>query len=85
MTRTRHATDWREAEELRESYVADGYTVRTETDAEVLLQRHDWGSLLAHLVVFVLTVWWTLGLGNLAYAAYRRMVSQEAVRVVIDG
>ena len=29
-----------------------------------------YGSLKNHVIIAVLTVWWTMGLGNLAYAAY---------------
>lgn len=35
-----------------------------------VLRRRTIGSILTHAVVAVLTIWWTFGLGNVAYAIY---------------
>jgi len=43
----------------------------------------DWGSALGHIVVALLTLWWTLGIGNVAYAAYKRYTADE-VTIKVD-
>ena len=68
--------------------VSRGWRIREETPDRVTLFKPDYGSLLGHGVVFVLTFWWTMGLGNLAYAAWnyvedseRRIVWKRAAQV----
>jgi hypothetical protein len=36
-----------------------------------------------HIVVALLTLWWTLGIGNVAYAAYKRYTADE-VTIKVD-
>lgn len=49
----------------------EGWRVDERQGDRVVMTRHDWGSLGGHFLVALLTVWWTLGLGNLCYACYR--------------
>ncbi len=39
-----------------------------------------WGSLFGHTVAFILTAWWTLGLGNLAYALWTHFRATRSER-----
>ena len=76
------------AREEIDDLVSRGWRIREETPDRVELFKPDYGSLLGHVVVFVLTFRWTLGLGNLAYAAWhyvegsnRQIVWNEDVSV----
>lgn len=66
--RIRHTTSLREAEQARDEYVTLGYKVESEGQDTVLVKKSTWGSTAGHLGVALLTIWWTFGLGNLAYA-----------------
>lgn len=56
-----------EVDELRE----EGWTVTDWTEREITLRKRSVGSLKMHFLVAVLTVWWTVGIGNVVYAVYR--------------
>lgn len=66
--RIRHTQSQREFEQIRDEYITQGYKVESEGESGTLVKKSTWGSVAGHLGVALLTVWWTLGLGNLAYA-----------------
>ncbi len=43
------------------------------------MKKPNYGSLVAHTILFLGTVWWTLGFGNLAYLGYKYVKSPEKV------
>lgn len=49
----------------------EGWKVKTDGDEKVVMMKPNYGSLGGHLLIALLTVWWTLGVGNAAYAAYK--------------
>lgn len=49
----------------------EGWKVDQQEGDRVVMTKHDWGSLGGHFIIALATVWWTLGLGKLAYAMYR--------------
>lgn len=66
--RIKHAQTQREAEAYRDEFITQGYKIKSEGDATLIVKRETWGSLVGHLLVALLTIWWTLGIGNLVYA-----------------
>lgn len=48
----------------------EGWKVKEDGDERVVMHKPNYGSFGGHVLVAVLTVWWTVGLGNAAYAAY---------------
>lgn len=48
----------------------EGWKVQSEQGDRVIMVKRKYGSLGAHLLIALLTIWWTLGLGNVLYAAY---------------
>lgn len=48
----------------------EGWTVESEGNDRAVMVKRGYGSLGGHVLVALLTVWWTAGLGNAAYAAY---------------
>jgi hypothetical protein len=73
----------REIEDLR----VEGWQLKEEQgENKAIMVRRKYGSLGAHVLVGLLTVWWTLGIGNALYAAYKYFGDSEkkVVRVNED-
>lgn len=47
-------------------YMANGWDLKEETPQYFLLTRNE-ASTGGHILILILTVWWTLGIGNLIY------------------
>lgn len=54
----------------------EGWTLSQEQTERAVLVRRKYGSLSAHVLIFLLT-FWTFGLGNLIYMAYKYFVDYE--------
>lgn len=52
-------------------YLANDWDLEEETPEFFLLKRNQ-ATMGGHFVVFLLTVWWTLGIGNVAYYFMKR-------------
>ncbi|MDR2854837.1 MAG: TerB N-terminal domain-containing protein [Methanomicrobiales archaeon] len=49
--------------------INEGWSLKTKEDHVATLEKPGgWGSLLWHIVILVLTVWWTVFIGNIVYA-----------------
>lgn len=57
--------------------VESGWRIEEETRDRVTLVRRDFGDPGVHLVIAVLTLWWTMGLGNALYAAYKYFTGSQ--------
>jgi hypothetical protein len=82
--RTRTVDGERQRELVIEEYTMRGYRVVEEGEGSTVLRRRDHGGLAAHLLLFLVVGWWTLGLANLVYALYRRINSAEGVIVRVE-
>jgi hypothetical protein len=82
--RTRTVDSDRERELVIEEHTMQGYRIVKQGERTTTLRRRDHGSLGAHLLVFIVLGWWTLGLANLIYALYRRVASAEGVIVRVE-
>jgi len=80
-TRIKHAANKREAEAFRDEFITQGYKVESEGDNSLIVRKSSWGSTAGHLGVALLTVWWTLGLGNLAYALIAHKSDEVMIKV----
>lgn len=49
----------------------EGWKLKSEQGDRVIMYKPNYGSLGGHVIIALLTVWWTLGLGNVLYAAYK--------------
>lgn len=83
MSRIRRVDDQREMERVIDDYITQGYQVKSQGERSARVKSKDWGSALGHIVVALLTLWWTLGIGNVAYAAYKRYTADE-VTIKVD-
>ena len=73
----------KEFDNLLDDYHTQGYEVLNEGESSVLLRKKSWGTGGGHALWALLTVWWTLGLGNLAYAVISHF-NAEQVMLKID-
>jgi len=55
--------------------------VKSEGESSTLLGKSSWGTLTGHLLVGLLTIWWTLGIGNLIYALAAHSADEVLIRV----
>lgn len=49
----------------------EGWKLSEEQGERAVMKKPNYGSLGGHVLVALLTVWWTIGLGNVCYAAYK--------------
>lgn len=68
----------------------EGWQIKEDGDEWVIMYKPNYESLGAHILVLLLTVWFTFGLGNVAYAAHcyfvkspRKVVRDEQVEQVL--
>jgi len=73
----------REFESLIDDYITQGYALLNRGESTALLRKKSWGSGGGHLLCGVLVGWWTLGIGNAAYAAIAHF-NAEQVMVKLD-
>jgi ribosomal protein S27AE len=64
--------------------IADGWRIESETPERVVLVERNVGSLGVHLILAVLTGWWSFGLVNLVYGAYKYLNDSQR-RVLREG
>ncbi len=83
MPRIRRVDDRKEMERTVEDFLTRGYKIKNEGQASTMLKKKTWGSGGMHLVVAVLTIWWTFGFGNIAYALYKYLTADE-VQVKVE-
>ncbi len=60
-----------------DEYLADGWRIEEDGHDRVVLKRPNVGSVWVHLLLAVLTAWWTLGIVNLVYAAVKYVNDSE--------
>lgn len=65
-------------------YAAIGYRLKESGEESATLQRKYYGSPLGHVVVLLATVWFTFGLGNIAYVLFSYFVNGEKVVVRLN-
>ena len=48
-----------------------GWKIENESTERIVLVKRNYGSLGVHVIIAVLTAWWSLGIVNAVYAAYK--------------
>jgi hypothetical protein len=84
MARIRRVDDSREMEKVVDDFITQGYKVKDQGERSTMMKKHTWGSGSGHLVVAALTIWWTIGIGNVAYAIYKHYTAEEVQIKVED-
>ena len=57
--------------------VESGWRIEDETPDRITLVRREFGDLGVHVIIAVLTLWWTMGLGNVLYAVYKYFTESQ--------
>ncbi|WP_247001477.1 zinc-ribbon domain-containing protein [Halosolutus gelatinilyticus] len=77
-TRSASATTDREILEHRiATAVRNGWELERDFGDHAVMVRRTFGGLNAHLLVALVSVWWTMGLGNVLYGAYRYVTDAD--------
>ena len=66
--RIRRVETTRELQTVREDLIIQGYEVLREGEGNILMRVKTWGSTGYHVVIALLTVWFTFGIANVIYA-----------------
>ncbi len=83
--RIRHVKSLRELESVVDEYHALGYSIATNTGNSATVTKSGGnGSLLVHIIVFVLLGWWLFLLPNLGYLVYSRIAGKDEVLVRVE-
>ncbi|WP_089650085.1 hypothetical protein [Halobacterium hubeiense] len=61
----------------------EGWEIKEDGDERVLLVKRKTGTLTAHLLIFLLFGWWTIGVANVVYLAYKYFLDADE-KVVRD-
>jgi len=83
MARIRRVQTKREMEQTIDDFVTQGYKIDSRGNRSAMMKEKDWGSGAGHIVVAALTIWWTLGIGNVLYAIYKNLTA-EKVQIKIE-
>ncbi|DAC85279.1 hypothetical protein QIT48_gp01 [Haloterrigena jeotgali icosahedral virus 1] len=55
----------------------EGWEIQEERNDSAVMIRRKKGTLTAHILIFLLLGWWTIGLANLLYLCYKYFVDKE--------
>jgi len=83
MSRIRRVEDSQEFERVIDDYITQGYKVESRGEHSAKLKEKNYGSAVAHILIFIVFGWWTLGVANLLYLGYK-YISGEEVMVKMD-
>jgi ribosomal protein S27AE len=64
--------------------IAGGWRIESETPERVVLIKRNYGSLGVHLILAILTGWWSFGVINIVYGAYKYL-NDSRRRVLREG
>ncbi|WP_425491922.1 zinc ribbon domain-containing protein [Natrinema longum] len=79
-TTGRDATEASDRDRLERRIAAasrDGWRLERDFGDHAVLVRRTFGGVADHLLIALLTVWWTMGVGNVLYGAYRYVDGAE--------
>lgn len=77
MSRVRRVENRRELERSIDEFITRGYTLKSEGRTTARLKERDFGDAETHLILAILTGWWTVGLSNAVYAIYKYVTAEE--------
>lgn len=83
MARIRRVDDQKEMEKVTDDFITQGYKVKSQGERSTMMKKKDFGSGAIHIIILILFGWWTLGIANGIYAAYKYFSADE-VQIKID-
>ncbi len=82
--RIRRVESQREMDAIVDDYITQGYVSLTTGENTTLLRKKSWGTTGGHVICALLTVWWTIGLGNLIYALIAHYSAEKVLVRLTD-
>jgi hypothetical protein len=79
LMRLRRAQTTQEMERVVDDLITQGYKVKSRGERSVKMKHEEYGSLMAHIIIFILFGWWTLLIANVLYAAYKYVTGDEVL------
>ena len=71
-------------QEIEDNQVS-GWSLKSQNDnVAIMTKPGSWGSLGGHIIVALLTVWWTFFIGNILYALYVHFTSNSELQIKVD-
>lgn len=77
MARIRRVDDQKEMEQVIDDFITQGYKVKSRGEHSTMMKDKDFGSGGMHLLILIVFGWWTLGIANAVYAAYKYFSADE--------
>ena len=72
----------KELEQATEDAQAEGWKLKSSSDNVAVLEKTGgFGGAVGHIAMFIFTVWWTFGIGNLLFAGYRFFTGKQELRI----
>lgn len=77
MARIRRVDDQREMEKVIDDFVTQGYKIKSQGERTAMMKKKNFGSVGVHILILIFVGWWTLGIANAVYAAYKYFTADE--------
>ncbi len=78
-TRIRKVGTQKEFDSVVDDYITQGYHIMSQGEKTTMLRKNSWGSGAGHLFTALLTIWWTLGIGNAIYAIASHFMAEKVL------
>ena len=82
-TRIRKVKTEKEFENTIDEFITIGYSLKDQGEQTAMLMKAEYGGVLAHILIFLLTGWFLFGLGNIAWAIYNYYTNSDKVLLKI--
>lgn len=83
--RIRKVQNQKEYEQVIDEYITLGYKIKSRGQDNCRLQKAAYGGLASHVLVAILTCWWTFFIGNILWLVYNYVSNSDNVLVKIEG
>ena len=77
--RIRRVSNHRELQQVRDDFMTQGYEVLREGEGTIVMRSKTWGSSGYHVVIALLTGWWTFFIPNVVYALVAHNGAEQVI------
>jgi len=74
----------KELENRIEDKQTEGYKLNSRTDRQAEFIKRNYGGALGHILIFLVTVLFTFGTGNLLYLAFNYFARKDEVTIKVE-
>ena len=82
--RIRNTKSQREYEQLIDEYITLGYTVQERGEITCSVINKRFGGLVSHIIIAILTAWWTFFIVNIIWLGYNYIYKSDKVLIRLD-